>query len=233
VLVQLGLVGFGQHEHGFHAVEFSPGLVPERRRHLAGDVAAETVDVGFAHPVQHRVRHPFPQAGLAPVEARHVGPVFGFGAIGVGDGIDLALVVLEIPVAVFLRPRVVERGVVRHPVDDHVHAQPVRLFDQCLEVVERAEFRIDGRVIAHGVIAAQRVLAVLFADRLDRHQPQDVHAHLFQARQMLGKCLERALGRVLPDVHFVDIGVARPAYVRHRRDIRRLRRGGEGGQGGA
>ena len=43
----------------------------------------------------------------------------------------------------------------------------------------------------------------------------------YQARQVLCERLERSLGRVLPDVHFVDVGVARPAHVRHRCGLRR------------
>jgi hypothetical protein len=104
VFLQVRLVGFGQHEDRLDGVEGVARLVPERRRHLAGDVAAEAVDVGFAHPVQHRIRHALPQALLGPVEAGHVGPVFRLGAIGVGDREDLALGVQQVPVLVFDGP---------------------------------------------------------------------------------------------------------------------------------
>ena len=40
-------------------------------------------------------------------------------------------------------PGVLVRGVVRHQVEDHADAAPVRLGKQAVEVAERAEQRID------------------------------------------------------------------------------------------
>jgi hypothetical protein len=61
----------------------------------------------------------------------------------------VALAVYLVPFRVTGAQHVVPRGVVADPVEDHVQAEAVRGGDEVLEVVQRAEFGIDGHVVAH------------------------------------------------------------------------------------
>ncbi len=215
LLVQVGLAPLCQHEHGLDGVQLGAGTVPERRGHQAGHVAAEAVDVGLFHPEGHGFDHRVPQRGCLVVQAHHVGPVLHLRRAGVeGDGKYLALLIELVEVLVGRRPGVVPGGVVGHPVEDELEAQRMRLRHQALEVGHGAKLGVDCGVVADGVVAAQPALAVHLPDGLDGHQPQDVHAHLAQPRQVGSKGVERAFGRVLADVDFVDVGAARPRQVR-------------------
>jgi hypothetical protein len=65
------------------------------------------------------------------------------------------------------------------PVEDHVHALAVGGIDEGLEVGLGAELRVHAVIVADRIRAAERALAVLHADRVDRHQPQDIDADSF------------------------------------------------------
>ena len=99
-----------------------------------------------------------------------------------------------------------------------------------LKVGEIAIFRIDRAVVADGVIAAQRALALLLADRIDRHDPEDIDAHTPQARKVGLKGSERPLGRVLPDIDFIDVCRARPGRMADPTDAIRQRQGVSDGE---
>ena len=62
------------------------------------------------------------------------------------------------------------RGVVRHEVEDELHAARMRLGDQPVEVGERAEDRIDAAVI--GDVVAE----IGHRRRIDRREPDGVDA---------------------------------------------------------
>ena len=69
-------------------------------------------------------------------------------------------------------------------VDDALHAAVVDGVDQMAEVVQRAELRVDGAVIADGIRAAERAFAVLLAGRMDRQQPDDIRTERVDAVQI-------------------------------------------------
>jgi hypothetical protein len=58
------------------------------------------------------------------------------------------------------------------PVEDHVHALAVGGIDEGLELGLGAEFRVHAIIVADRIRAAEAALAVLHADRVDRHQPE-------------------------------------------------------------
>jgi hypothetical protein len=96
---------------------------------------------------QNAMAPSWPATGLvAVIEADHVGPFFRFA------GPFLKLTEAISPLSFFLyqsdaRWPTGYPGVVAHPVQDHVHAQRVRLLHQLAQIVERAEFGIDAPVV--------------------------------------------------------------------------------------
>ncbi len=99
---------------------------------------------------------------------------------------------------------VVPGRVVGHPVQDDVQTQLVGGLHEVLQVVQRAELRVDAVVVLDGVGAAQAALAVPLADGMDRHQPEDVHTQFFEPRQVRLGGPKRALRRELPRVDLID-----------------------------
>ena len=130
-----------------------------------------------------------------------------------GRGAEVALPVALVPLGMLLHERVVPRGVVGDPVEDDVQPEPVRGGDEVLEVGERAELGVDAEVVAHGVGTAEDALAVLGADRVDRHEPDDVGAERLDPRQLYLRRGERPLGGELPEVDLVERGAPRPFRV--------------------
>ena len=144
-------------------LEGRPGLLPEVRGDEPGHVAAEAVDAGLAQPVRHHPDHVGAGLRVRVVEPGDVGPV------GV-RGLDPALRVPHVE----LRGRhhhAVPGGVVRHHVEDDLQASRVRLAHEVLQVLRRAVVRVDGVEVPDRVRAAVGALALLEADRVDRHQP--------------------------------------------------------------
>ena len=204
VLVQVARLPLGEHEDGLDGVELLAGVVPEVDGDVAGDVAAVAVDVGLADPVLERVGHVLAQLRMGVVEVDDVGPV------PPGRGAELALPVAGVPLGMLGDEDVVPRGVIGHPVEDDLEAELVRGGDEVLEVVEGAEFGIDLEVVLHGVGAAERALAVLHADGVDGHHPEDFDAEVFEARELGFGGVEGSFGRERAGVDLVDGGVLAP-----------------------
>ena len=76
-----------------------------------------------------------------------------------------------VPIGVLFDPVVVPTGVVRHPIENDLHAQVVDLFHQRFELLHRPEFRVHLRITGYGVITTQRPLALGFTDRENGHEP--------------------------------------------------------------
>ncbi len=110
------------------------------------------------------------------------------------------------PLRVLGHPRVVRRGL-QGQVERDLHALLAGRRDEVVEVLERAQLRVDRVVPAlvgadrpgrSDVLGAghQRVvpaLAVDLADRVDRRQVDHVEAELGDLRQPAGRVLERAV----------------------------------------
>ena len=65
------------------------------------------------------------------------------------------------------------RGVVRHEIDDHADLAAMRLFEKMIEVLERAEDRIDIAVVGDVVteVGHRRAIERRKPDRLDTKRP--------------------------------------------------------------
>src|SRR5208337_95745 len=126
---------------------------------------------------------------------------------------EIAFPVARVPFGVLTYEDVVPCGMVRDPVEDDVHVLLVCCCDEVLEIVQSAELGIHAVIILYGVGASQGAFAILFANFVDRHQPQDVDAQLFQAGQLLLRSPESAFWRELAGVDLVDGGVLTPVRM--------------------
>ena len=154
--------------------------------HLAQRVDAEAVDAAVEPEAQHG-EHRLAHRRVAPVEvgllaqvgvrvvlaalgvegpggtAEHAQPVVGRAAVR-------RRVAPEVVVARLGEPRVLVGGVVGHEVEQHAQPAVVRGRHQRVEVGERAEARVDRRVV--GDVVAE----VLHRRVVDRRQPDGVDA---------------------------------------------------------
>ena len=62
----------------------------------------------------------------------------------------------------------------------------------------------DGLIVGNGIVRAERSLALLYADRMDRHKPDDIHTQLLETRQLLFGSGERTGRGVLAYVHLIN-----------------------------
>ena len=179
-------------------VDLGDGLprgAPELDRHERRHVAAEAVD--DLRPHHERVDLIGPEVAVAIVEVDDVCPVAHLIA-----GLAIRAVIEE------LRMRGVERGVRRGVVVDDVdhalHAALVNLIHERLEIVHRAIGGIDSTVVAVGIRAAEAAFFALYADRVDRQEPDDVRAESLDAIEIGDDRAERALRRMGADVDGVN-----------------------------
>ena len=183
--------------------------MPELHRHEHRHVAAEAVDAVLAEPELHRLGLTLPDGAVGVVELRRVGPVPRHGGCARG--------VAFVPVGgLFDNPAGVARRMVGHPVQQHLHAQAVRLGHEGVEIGHRPHLGVDGAVVANRIVGAQRALAPLDADGIDGHEPYGIDAHVAQHRQPRGCGPKRPFGGELADVHFVDDGLIAPFGMIHR-----------------
>jgi len=103
--------------------------------------------------------------------------------------------------------------VVGHPVDDYLKAELVGLLNGGLKVIHIAELGVDALVVLNGVVAAQLALAVLYANLVDGHKPEDIDAELLEAGEVCLHGLEGSLGGVLAGVYLVDYGILGPVNM--------------------
>ena len=85
-------------------------------------------------------------------------------------------------------------SLVGHPVQYDLEAIFVGFGKQALEVFHGAEFGIHRAVVGYGVIRTQRAFAFHLTYLVHGHEPEYVHAKLFQTRELGLDALECALG---------------------------------------
>ena len=71
----------------------------------------------------------------------------------------------------------------------------------------------DAIIVLHRIRRAEAALAVDLADRMDRHQPDDIDAELFRAGQLRLGGSKRSFARELPRVDLIKNGTAAPVYM--------------------
>ena len=178
-------------------------------------VHAETVNTAI-HPPIHHVVHRATHGRIFPIEVRlllrelvqvvfaalgivlpcaaaEVGsPVVGLSAgrarlmARLGRTPPIPVRVRIVLAAAGLEPWVFVRRVVDHEVHDDLHAQPVRLGEQCVHVSESAEHRVDLLVV--GDVVAVVVLRGL----VDGAEPDDIDAQARQIVEALGDAAQVA-----------------------------------------
>ena len=132
-----------------------------------GLLGSEEVEVVLAGGVVPRPGRPA-ESGRPPVRA----PSGSAGAEEVVRPVGVIRVGDRVP-----EPLVLVRGVVRDDVDRHLDPELVRVGDERVEVVERAELGVDVDVVGD-------VIAVVCLRRgVERRQPERVDAELLQVRQ--------------------------------------------------
>ena len=99
-------------------------------------------------------------------------PVVGLRAVGLRIGPDVVVGVARIAGDGALEPRRLDRGVVEHLVDDDPEAQVVRPRHQPVELLERAQQRVDLHVVGDVVAAVGPGRGV------ERRNPDRVHPEL-------------------------------------------------------
>jgi hypothetical protein len=104
------------------------------------------------------------------------------------------------------------RSVVDHQFGDHAQAAPVRLVDEIAEVRHRAEGGVDAVIVGDviAVVASRR--------RIERQQPQRVHAQILQIVELADQAAEIAHAVAVAvekrlDVQLVDDGVLVPQRI--------------------
>ena len=205
-VVQCGGFALGEQvDAGVLLPQCGQRLLPEVDGYLARHVAAESVDAAV-EPETHGGRHCCTHVRVAVVELGDVRPVV------LHDGV--AQRVTYIPVGrALLDPAGIGRGVVGHPVQDYAQPESVGFGQEPVEILQRAEFGVDGFVAGDGVVRAEGSLALLDADGVDGHQPDDVHAQFSEPGQVACGRRQRPFGGVLAHVHFVDDRVVTPVGV--------------------
>ncbi len=198
-------IKFSQPEKFFHRVQFRSCLLPEIKPHPKSKVAAEPVDIKGGDPPFHGVDHR--AAHVAVVKIKFDNIIHARSGFEIAGSRIAVIIFRVIPC-----PGMVPARMIGHPVDDHFHPHFMRLPYQLPEILRCSEFGIDGTIIAAGIITAQRAFFIFFRDRGQRHEPERLHAHLLQPRQGTGESGESALPRVLPQVHFINIGLVRPFH---------------------
>ena len=208
LLEEVGLLGLGEHEKiGLRPPEPPDGGVPELHGHEHGHVAAETVDMMFPQPEFHRFSLRIPHCGVGIVELGRIGPVPRHGGT--------PLVVVDVEIGVLRNPTGIARGMIGHPVQQHLHAEPVRLGHERVEILQSPQLGVDGAVIANRIVRPQRPLAAILADGTDGHEPHGVDAQVAQKSEPGGRRTQRTLVRELAHVHFIKDGTVTPIGMQH------------------
>ena len=184
-----------------HRVDGLPHLrvLPVEVGLLAGEQVEEVLPRGLVELPRGAGEERAPVRGLRP---RLTGPVAGAGRTP------------PVPVPLGTRrrrprldePRVLVRGVVDDEVHDQLHAALVESREQPVQVVQAAEQRVDGLVVA------DVVAVVVLGRRVDRGEPQHVDAQGHEVVEVGGDAVE------VTDAVPVGVGeAARIDLVDHRR----------------
>ena len=197
---------------------------------------AHGIEIGLDHPGivkvhlrlggEERVQIVLPAPRLPrPGGAAEDGhPVVGRAAVGPGIGPDVPVRAGVVAgLTAFLEPGVPVRGMAGNLIDDQLHAKVVRALQQPVEIVERAEQRVDIAVVR------DIVAHVLLRRSEDRRKPDHVDAERRDMVETPGDAgqvpdpvavivLERAR------VDLIDHRVPPPLVRFHRRPFVRLSR---------
>ncbi len=214
--MHLRLGGLRQHEHLLVRLHRVDGRLPEVQGNGVRHVAAVAINVELTHPVLHDVNHFLPGSRVVVIEVHHVRPV---GRIAVEHRHRKAVNgPVGVHVGMLLEPGMVPGRMVGHQVDNNVHVPSVHRIDQRAEILLGAVVRVHVVVVPDGVggpEGADVVLAALFANRVDGHEPERVYPHVLKFVEPPNEPAEGALFRGVGHEHLVDGGALHPTRLAH------------------
>src|SRR6185295_16376761 len=96
-------------------------------------------------------------------------------------------------------PRMLVGGVVRHEIDQHADLATVRLFEEMIEVAERAKDRVDVAVVGDVVaeVLHRRAIERREPDRLDTERPWAAVVQMIEPARDAGEVADTVAVRVL------------------------------------
>ena len=134
---------------------------------------------------------------IREIEVDHVPPVADLIAEGaIGFMIEIFWI--------NLRKQRIRARMMIYDVNDYLHAFAVDRVAEGLEIIECAELRIDGTIVRDCIRRAKTSLTILFTDRLNRHEPDNIGAESLDARQILLDGAEGAGFTVISDKNRID-----------------------------
>ena len=107
-------------------------------------VASEAVDTDILYPVLHTLDHLGAHLVVFIIELSCIGPV--------KRRLDLAVIIVLIPVGMLCDPGVIPTRMISYPVEYDLKAHAVSLFDKMLKIIYGAELGIHALVIADRVV---------------------------------------------------------------------------------
>src|ERR1700677_1866348 len=110
------------------------------------------------------------------------------------------------------RPVMIPARMIGDDIDDDLESKRVGILHQLRKIIQRTELRVDRRIIGTRIITAQTAQPFLYADRRDRHKPEDIDPHLPQPRHLPRKSRNSPFRSILPEIDLIDIGCIAPRY---------------------
>ena len=205
------------HDVRLHFLQFSARLLPKIREDHPRHVAAKTIQIEFMDPINQHARHVRAQFRISIIQPRDIRPVRHRR-----NNLPRDIMIVK---RWGLHHHAVPCRVIRHDVDNHLESAAVRLRHQSPEIVRCAVIGIDGEIVANRIRTPDRSLAPLPPHRMNRHQPQNIHAEFLETRQLLSHAAKIAGGGERPRVYFIDHTIAQPPRTvpRHRLRSQRAR----------
>ncbi len=172
------LIKFTQPKQMFQGINLRSCFLPKTHFHPRRQIATESIDIGFFHPIFHGIDHCFPHRRIAIIKFNYIIHSTGHQKI-------VGWWIFQVIFRVLFRPNMIPSRMISHPINEHFEALLVRFLYKCLEIAQRSKFGIDCCIIRAGVLTAHRTLLVFLCYRRYWHKPKRFYAHIFQPRQFL------------------------------------------------
>ena len=207
LLRKITLLGLAKQEKiPLYLAQFLGSVIPKGGRHQHRHIATETIHGMLREPKLHRLDLRLPHGVIRVVELRRIGPIAGHFR---------RAILPFVAVGVLLNPTMVACRMVSHPIQDYLHSQAMCRTNKGIQIRHRTHLGIDGAVIRDRVVGAERTFAPLVADRVDRHEPHGIYAHLTKPLQSSLRSTQRTARGHLADIHFIQQRLAAPFGMYH------------------
>src|SRR6187401_1747783 len=164
------------------------------------------INIVIFNPIDHVINDLTTHFRVVEIQFSDIRPAPGFTGFFIDRIADFTFLVFIIKIRMFSNPWMVPTRMMRYPIDDDVHTECMRGIHQLFEIIKVAEEGIQRAEVRNGVVASQSTFSFFDTDRMDRHEPQDIHTHFFEPGQMMPEGFKGAFRSVLPDIDFINIG---------------------------